>query len=34
MHDSAGQRRLVGLDLGIATAHTAHVLDEPVTIPV
>jgi transposase len=27
MHDSAGERRLVGLDLGIATAHTAQVLD-------
>ena len=28
MGDTAGGRRLVGLDLGIATAHTAQVLDD------
>jgi transposase len=28
MHANAGERRLVGLDLGIATAHTAQVLDQ------
>lgn len=28
MHDQILSRRLVGLDLGVATAHTAHVLDE------
>ncbi len=28
MEQAAGDRRLVGLDLGIATAHTAHVLDQ------
>lgn len=28
MHQGAGERRLIGLDLGIATAHTAQVLDE------
>ena len=32
MHDQILSRRLVGLDLGIATAHTAHVLDQSMQV--
>ena len=32
MHDPILSRRLVGLDLGVATAHTAHVIDETMQV--
>lgn len=32
MHDQILSRRLVGLDLGVATAHTAHVLDQSMQV--